>query len=315
MKAKQHILQASVLLFLVLLTMLSMSQTFAYWSSAVNGTDKYVQGTVGVGSWSTLTEGEQSVVDLEEYFAIISDPTDPLYDPDFASIYNETLVVDGATLTFNNIFLEGHDWNILGTGEIPVNGKAPRIGFVQVIDRTLNGSVPMYPILPPAPSDPSATYPGYSYFVTNDITNNLTSSINPYSIRLNYEVEMTLSDPITDVTNISFYAFRSLYVTASPDNDPHLNGRTDEFALATNRAFTVSVSTDGVNFTSIGTGVPGTSTSLSANFNFYSFDIPSQFLNQPIYIKIYYNGATLKTGGTVSYSRLIIDELHITHDN
>jgi len=311
MRAKQHILQASVLLFLVFLTLLSVSQTFAYWASSVDGNSSITQGTINIGSWSTMTPEEETISDFEAFLDLLLDPNSAYYDPDAAAIYDETQVVDGTTLTFESITLEGHDWNILGTGEIPINGKAPRIGFVQLVDRSLDAlSVPAFPILPPAPSDPDATYPNYSYFVANDISNNLGSDI--YSIRLNYEVEMTLTEPLSNVTNISFYAFRSLYVTT---NDLNPYGRTDDFALATNRSFTVSVSTDGVNFTSIGTGVPGTSTSMSANFNSYSFNIPSEFLNQPIYIKIYYNGATKKTGGTVAYSRLIIDDLVITHNN
>jgi len=310
MRAKQHILQASILLFLVFLTTLSVSYTYAYWASSVTGISDTAQALVNIGTWSTMTPEEETISDFEEFLILLNDPNSTFYDPDAVAIYDETQVVDGATVTFESILLEGHTWDILGLGEIPVNGKAPRIGFAQLIDRTLDGSnVPMYPVLPPAPGDPDATYSNYSYFVANDIYNNLGDDT--FSIRLNYEVEMTLSEPLENVTNISFYAFRSLYVTATPDNDPNPFNRVDEFPLATNRSFTVSVSTDGVNFTSIGTGVPGTSTALSANFNFYSFDIPTQFLNQPIYIKIYYNGATIKTGGKIDYSRLIIDELTI----
>jgi hypothetical protein len=314
MRIKERILKTSVLLFLVFLTLLSISQTFAYWASSVTGNNTTAQGTINIGTWSTMTQEEETVSDFELFLNELLDPASTYYDPDAAAIYDTTKVVDGATVTFNSILLEGHDWDILGTGEIPVNGKAPRIGFIQLVDRSLNTSgIPVHPILPPAPGDSDANYPDYSYFAVNDISNNLTS--NHYSIRLNYEVQMTLSEPLNNVTNISFYALRSLYVTAYPDNDPHPYNRTDDYPLASSRSFIVSVSSDGVNFTSIGTGVPGTSTSLSANFNFYSYAIPSQFLNQPLYVRIYYNGATLKNRGTVDYSRLIIDELTITHDN
>ena len=314
MRIKERILKTSVLLFLVFLTLLSVSQTFAYWASSVTGNNATTQGSINIGTWSTMTQEEETLSDFELFLNELLDPASTYYDPDATAIYDTTQVVDGATVTFNSISLEGHDWDILGTGEIPNNGKAPRIGFVQLVDRSLNTSnIPVHPILPPAPGDVDANYSDYSYFAVNDISNNKTG--NPYSIRLNYEVQMTLSEPLTNVTNISFYAFRSFYVTAWPDNDPHPYNRTDDYPLATNRAFTVSVSSDGINFTNIGSAVPGTSTSLSANFNYYSYNIPSQFLNQPIYIRIYYNGATIKTGGNINYSRLIIDELTITHNN
>jgi len=314
MSIKERILKTSVLLFLVFLTLLSVSQTFAYWASSVTGNNATAQGTINIGSWSTMTPEEETVSDLELFMDELLDPASTYYDPDAAAIYDPTQVVDGATVTFNSISLEGYDWDILGIGEVPIFRRAPRMGFVQLVDRSLNtSSIPVHPILPPAPGDPNANYPDYSYFAVNDISNNLTN--NTYSIRLNYGVQMTLSEPISNVTNISFYALRSLYVTANPDNDPHPYNKTDDYQLASNRAFTVSVSSDGVNFTNIGSAVPGTSTSLSANFNYYSYNIPSQFLNQPIYIRIYYNGEPVRGFLSANYSRLIIDELTITHGN
>lgn len=302
MKVKQHILQVSVLLFLVFLTMLSVSQTFAYWASSTSGNSDQSQGTISIGDWAYLTEAQISTQDLQDCFDALIAANDPYIE----GIYDETLVVDGTSITMSAIMLEGHEWEILGIGKIPTNGKAPRIGFVQLIDRTLDGvNIPIHPILPPAPIDPPP-YPEFSYFNAYDVLNTLTNNVN--SIRLNYEVELTLTNPLSNVTNVSFYAYRGLHSSS----DLNTFGRLDDYTLATTRTFAVSVSADGTNWTVIGSGTPGFTTNQSAAFNFYSFDIPSQFLNQSIYIRIYYNGATIKTGGTIDYSRLVIDELVIT---
>ena len=309
MKTKQHILQVIVILFLVLLALLLVSQTYGYWASSVSAANDTRQGSINIGEWSTLTPEEEAINDFEDFLALLNDQGSAYYDPDAVAIYNETQVVDGATVTFESILLEGHEWDILGTGEIPVNGKAPRIGFVQLVDRSQDVSNNyIHPILPPAPTDP-VPYPEYSYFSVNDVYNNLGDDI--YSIRLNYEVQMTTSTALSNVTNISFYAYRGLH----SDQDANPFGRLDEFILATNRAFTVSFSTDNVNFITLGSATPGFGTSLSANFNYYSYDIPTQYQSTPIYIRIYYNGATIKNGGTVDYSRLVIDELHISQNN
>ena len=307
MRAKQHILKASILLFLVFLTMLSVSQTYAYWSNI--STSDSINNALPIGSWSTLTPEEETILDFEDFLVLLNDPGSSFYDPDAVAIYDETQVVDGATVTFESILLEGHEWDILGTGEIPVNGKAPRIGFVQLVDRSQDVSNNyIHPIIPPAPVDP-VPYPEYSYFLVNDVYNNLGDDI--YSIRLNYEVQMTTSTALSNVSNISFYAYRGLH----SDQDSNPFGRLDDFLLATNRQFTVSFSTDNVNFITLGSATPGFGTSLSANFNFYSYDIPAQYQTTPIYIRIYYNGATIKNGGRVNYSRLVIDELHISQNN
>jgi len=300
---KQHILQTSVLIILVFLLMVSVSQTFGYWASSVNSGSNSTQATIAVGSWEQLTQTEISVQDLQAFYDYLSSINDPYIE----AIYNESLVVDGATITMEDINLEGFDWNIVGTGQLPVNGKAPRIGFVQIVDRSLdNLNQPIHPILPPVPTDP-LPYPEFSYFMVNDVLNTQTNNLS--SIRLNYNVQITTSNPINDVTSISFYAHRGLY--SMYDLNP--DGRDDDYDLATNRMFYVSVSTDGVNFTVIGSATPGFTTNQSASFNFYNYPIPSQFQNTPIYIRIFFDGGTVKVGGSWNYSRLIIDELSINN--
>ncbi|TVP85395.1 MAG: hypothetical protein EA375_04645, partial [Acholeplasmataceae bacterium] len=167
-----------------------------------------------------------------------------LYDTAYSvQKQNETIVIQG--LSVDNI-----DWIITGTG---TGGSQLRtIGYVSIIDRSVNASnQPIHTILPVAPSDPPP-YPEYSFFLSNDVNNALTNNLN--SIRLNYAVNIRTAGTVSDVTNISFYASRGL-----ADGD---GGR------LVNRAFTVSVSTNASTWTNIGTATPGAPASNSVNFSF-----------------------------------------------
>ncbi len=75
----------------------------------------------------------------------------------------------------------------------------------------------------------------------------------------------------------------------------------------------VEVSPNGSNWTKLGTNsvVPQVS-SENEYFTFYSYDVPGTLLGQDLYVRIRYNGRTLKVGGTPAFARLIVDELVIT---
>lgn len=75
--------------------------------------------------------------------------------------------------------------------------------------------------------------------------------------------------------------------------------------------FTVSVSSNGTNWTSIGSATPGSTANSSASFNYYSFNVPSNLQNTGIYIRIDFNVGLIFSSGNHYYSRLAIDELQI----
>ncbi len=292
---KQHILQTSVLVLLVFLLIISVSQTFGYWASSVSSDTDTGQVTIPIGSWQQLSDTEISVQDLEAFAEWIE-----ANGGDIAMVYDNFTVTNGTQISFEDIYLEGIHWDIVGTGTTDRNDKRPTIGFVQVVDRVLDGSNnPVHRIVPPAPTDP-VPYPGYSFFLVNDVKNTITN--NQTSIRLNYQVSMTTSDKINAVTSVSFYAFRGLYDAA---------GEGVDYNPMVSRAFTVQVSLDGTSWTQIGTGTPGSTTNTSAAFNFYNFNIPTNFQNQEIYVRINFAGGSVFNGGNHYYSRLVIDALSI----
>ncbi len=292
-----RLMRLALVIFVMMMFSVSITVTYGYWTSSVLGESYIKQNQIMIGQWETLSEEEQSVQDLEAFAEWIETNGGPI-----DMVYDNFTVTNGTQISFENILLEGIEWDILGIGTTDRNNKRPTIGFVQVIDRTLNSSnQPLHQILPDAPTD-VPPYPEYSFFLANDVLN--TNTNNSSSIRLNYDVEITTSDMIENVTSVSFYAYRGLY-------DSLNEGTT--YNPMVNRSFTVSVSTDGVSWTNIGSGTPGSTTNTSASFNYYSFNVPSNLQNVGIYIKIDFNGGSVFSSGNHYYSRLVIDELNINN--
>ncbi|PKK95135.1 MAG: hypothetical protein CVV60_02940 [Tenericutes bacterium HGW-Tenericutes-5] len=292
-----RLMRLVLIVFVMMLFSVSITVTYGYWTSDILQGSYVKQNQIMIGQWETLSEEEQSIQDLEAFAEWIESNGGPI-----GMVYDNFTVTNGTQISFENILLEGIEWDILGTGTTDRNNKRPTIGFVQVIDRTLNSSnQPLHQILPAAPTDP-IPYPEYSFFLANDVLNTNTNNLN--SIRLNYKVEITTSTMIENVSSVSFYAYRGLYDSVN-------EGTT--YNPLVNRDFTVSVSTDGISWTTIGSGTPGSTTNSSASFNYYSFNIPSNLQNVGIYIKIYFNGGSVFSSGNHYYSRLVIDELQINN--
>jgi hypothetical protein len=293
----ERLMRLALVIFVMMMFSVSITVTYGYWTSSVLGNSYIKQNQIMIGEWQTLSEEEQSVQDLETSAEWIENNGGPI-----GMVYDNFTVTNGTQVSFENILLEGIEWDILGTGTTDRNNKRPTIGFVQVIDRTLNSfNQPLHQILPDAPTG-VLPYPEYSFFLANDVLNTNTNNLS--SIRLNYDVVITTSNPIDNVTSISFYAYRGLYDSAN-------EGTT--YNPLVSREFTVSVSSDGINWTNIGSGTPGNTTSMSASFNYYSFNVPSNLQNLGIYIRIDFNGGSVFSGGNHYYSRLVIDELNINN--
>lgn len=291
----ERLMRFSILAFLVFLFSVSVTITYGYWTSSVLGQNYVTSNSILIGDWQQLSEVEQSIQNLEEFADWIEANGGPI-----DMVYDNFTVTNGTQISFENILLEGIEWDILGTGTTDRNNRRPTIGFVQVIDRVLNSSnQPLHQILPSAPTDP-LPYPEYSFFVANDVLNTNTNNLT--SIRLNYDVVITTSNPISNVTSVSFYAYRGLY-------DSINEGTT--YNPLVNRSFTVSVSTNGTSWTTIGSGTPGSTSNNSAGFNYYSFNVPSNLQNTGIYIRIDFDGGSVFSSGNHYYSRLIIDDLQI----
>ena len=299
MRKYERVMKLSVLTFIFVMFSFSITLTYGYWASSTSGSNISTQNSILIGDWQSLSETDQSIQDLEAYADFIEANGGPI-----GMVYDNFTVVNGTQISFEDILLEGIEWDILGTGTTTKNDKRPTIGFVQVIDRVLDSSnQPLHQILPDAPIDP-IPYPEYSFFVANDILN--TNTNNSTSIRLNYDVTITTSNLINNVTSVSFYAYRGLYDA--------LNEGTSYNPLV-NRSFTVSVSSNGTSWTTIGSGTPGSSSNTSASFNYYSFNIPSNFQNTGIYVRIEFDGGSVFSSGDQFYSRLVIDDLNINVNN
>lgn len=295
MRKLERIMKLGLVVFVFVMFSFSITFTYGYWASSTVSGNISTQNAIMIGDWASLTETEESVQDLEAFADWIEANGGPIN-----MVYDNFTVTNGTQISFDSILLEGIEWDILGTGTTDRNDKRPTIGFVQVIDRALNSlNQPLHQILPNAPVDP-APYPEYSFFLANDVLNTNTNNLT--SIRLNYDVVITTSSPINNVNSVSFYAYTGLYDSAN-------EGTT--YNPLVNRSFTVSVSSNGTSWTTIGSGTPGSTLNASASFNYYSFSVPSNLQSGAIYIRIDFDGGSVFSGGDHFYSRLVIDELQI----
>jgi len=243
-----------------------------------------------------------------EWVDALADVSDEIYayvesqiasDSNLQYIYTPSGNLSSVSVSIDGITYFGTTWNITGYGSTT---PIPTLGYVSIVNRSEDSlGNRIHAIVTPAPTD-TVPYEGYNFFANNDVDNTLTDNL--YSIRLNYGVDMTTSTALTGLTQINFYASRGLQSTDDIAN------------LATNRQFTVEISTDGVNFITLGTETAVVPTSTSYAFTYYSYDIPSEYLGQDLYVKISFNGETLGGGkSNRTYSRLVIDELTFVTGN
>ena len=276
----------SIFLFL---TNSAISSSYGYWDKSNDVQNEILP----IGSWTFALNPitGQVAIDLSNYIdGILS--TDP--NNDLQYIYLQDGNLSNVVTTIENIAFYNYTWDITGTGTAT---PAETLGFISLVDRSTDGfSNPLHDILPAYTTTPP--FPEYSYFKAYDALNNITNNL--YSLRLNYGVTITTDQPIANMSEVSFYAARGLI---APN---------DTLTMASDRTFEVSISTDGINWVLLGSDTPVNATTDSLAFSFYSYPIPSQFLNQNLYLRILYNGEAIKQGNNRSFSRLIIDDLVVT---
>lgn len=286
-------MKRKVILLVIVTLLLSLSNVvsdgFSYWDTQ----EENQAPTVPIGSWSFYTGvinpqlalALSSFVDTE----ISNNPNSTLQ-----TIYDQSGNNSGTTITIENMEFYEYQWDIFGSG---TGNNVSTMGYISLIDRSLDGgNNPIHDIRTVYTTTPS--FPEYNYFISYDATN--TNTNNLYGLRLNYGVQITTDQAISNLSNISFYA-------ASGLTDP-----SDPFTVATNRNFIVSVSPDGITWTQIGSANPPAANNDNFNFSFYSYSVPGGLQGQPLFLRLEYNGEGIKSGKNKFYSRLIIDEMVIT---
>ncbi|MFW5865244.1 MAG: hypothetical protein ACOCUE_04185 [Candidatus Izemoplasmataceae bacterium] len=279
-----------------------MPKAYAFFDD----TNRFVLVNISIGQWDlpiTLDDLDNEMIDsfLESFgLTTLSD----LYnDPNFQDTMGEASCTSTGCPTGGNYSIEGVNINgvlfdIQGISVVQSGRRS--LGFLRVVDRSLNGSTPLYPLMPQV-----ATSETDNYFNVYDTENSQTN--NQYSIRLDNEIIITTSNPITNLQSVSFYALRGLRL----NNDD----------ILTNRTITVSISSDNTNWTAIGQAsiqAPAgndiyNNQERTLAFPFYQYNLTqNQLNNQPAsgyYVRISYNGGSEGSGKNVARSRVIIDEL------
>lgn len=269
-------------------------------------TNRFVLVNISIGQWDlpvTLEDLDTEIIDSFLESLGITTLTDLYNNPTFQNTMGAASCTGTGCASATNYTIEGVNINgIL----FDVNGIATEqsgrrsVGFLRVVDRTLDNNAPLYPLLPDV-----ATVETDNYFNVYDIENSQTS--NQFSIRLDNEINIITTNPITNLQSVSFYALRGLRLNVDD--------------VLTNRTVTVAISTDKINWVTIGNAqVTGpTGSDLYANqvrtqaFPFYQYNLTqNQINNEPpngYYVRISYNGGIEGRGGNASRSRVIIDEL------
>lgn len=200
-----------------------------------------------------------------------------------------------STINVNNITLYDQEWDFKSYSWSYGNSV---VGYPQLIDRETNDEGnPLYEINPNY-----EFYNSYQYFIANDVQNSYTN--NQYSLRLNYYMSMTSTEPIEDFTSLSFYAMLGL-------------SDEDEIELRDDTILYVQFSGNGYNWKTVGRVYPEKSYNEVEDFNFYTFYKPNSLKKyDDIYIRLFYAGYPRKThiSGNYfeyQYGRVVIDDFSI----
>lgn len=294
------LLLPGVLLLVLFVMTFSVAPTLAYWANAVLGNQSTATGAIQNGQWVFTND---YVVSANALTSDLAAQTTTFQN----YIYNQPSIPSNASTTtpysLHPITLDGIQWESVGFVSGTGNANNTRLGFVQLLDRSVfpNTSNAIFPVIPPAPSSPEP-YPYYNFFFANDVRNTVTNNVN--GIRMNYQVDLITMQPMTGVQSITFYARRGL-------DDP-----SDLRTLRTTATFEVrystsrSVTSGDTGWTIIGgNNTPAGGTATSAAFTAYTFTIPTAARTQNIYIRIRFDGGTTGNKNNSRYSRLVIDDL------
>lgn len=277
------------ILFILLVSIGTITRGYSYFDTLEDTQSE----TATIGTWDLVdyvigpifVNEFQSAIDDE----ILNDPTSNL-----GYIYDQINAPTNVVEKINNIDVFGYSWTFWTKAKTE---NYTTFGYPVLIDRELDvTNNPIHDINPAYSA--TALYPGYNYFTAYDSLNTLTN--NQYSLRLNYNMRMTSSTKVGNVTNISFYAMLGL---SDPD---------DTIGMRETQKLYVEVSATNSNWTKIGQQKPTQATSMSEAYTFYSYDVPASLLGQNLYVRIRYNGRALTVNGEILYGRLVLDELIIT---
>jgi len=299
MRRVQHLkafLYAGLLVLVLFSLSLTVSPTYAYWANSVTGSTDSSTALVNNGIWKFTNQYVEAAEALESYTAQLVAQGNPYVD----DMYVQTTTPSGASLTLDGLTLNGIQWRVTGTASGTSNNQQRRLGFAQLVDRSLypNSTNKVFPIVPPSPTTPDP-YDHYNFFFADDVINTRTNNL--YSLRLNYAVEMVTAVPVYNARNISFHAYTGL--TASG---------VDPTTLATGRSLQVFVSLNGTSWSRvIQSNIPG-GTATSAAFSTFSYNLTSSYYNRNVYFRFTWAGGTVGTKTNSRYSRVVIDNLTIT---
>jgi len=299
MRRVQHLkafLYAGLLVLVLFSLSLTVSPTYAYWGNSVVGSSDTATGLVNNGMWKFTNQYVEAAEALEAYTEQLQVQGNPYVD----DLYAQTTTPAGATITLDGLTLNGIAWRVTGTASGTSTNQQRRLGFVQLIDRSLypNSTSKVFPIVPPAPTTPDP-YDHYNYFFADDVINTRTNNL--YSLRLNYAVEMVTAVPVYNARTIAFHAYTGL-----------TSSGVDPTTLATGRSLQVYVSLNGTIWTRVIRSNIAGGTASSAAFTTFSYNLKSNYYNKNVYFRFTWAGGTVGTGTSSRYSRVVIDNLTIT---
>ncbi len=272
-----------LLLTFVLISNSATSKGYGFFESNSEATNETL--TIGIWDFITLLIGPDFASDLSMF---IDNGISEDSDSNLNYIHSQTDFPDAASALISSIDAFGYTWDFTANGE---TNYTPTMGYPVLVDRAIDeygnpvhDISPMYSITP--------LYSEYDYFTAYDVMNLHTN--NQYRLRLNYQTTMQTSTSVGKVSNISFYA-----MTGLSDSDDVENIRRGKFEIY--------VSSNGDQWTRIGSEKSIIADSENELFSYYSFDTPGNMLGDELFVKIVFYGETLRTG----FSRLVIDELII----
>jgi hypothetical protein len=287
------LLLPGVLLLVLFVMTFSVAPTLAYWANSVLGSNSTAIGTISNGQWQFTNSFVQGAYTLTND----ANQQQAAGNLNIARMYQPTTPNAVAAVMLQSLPMEGVTWEVRGTAS-GTTLNLPRLGYANVIDRSVNGSgVSYFPILPPAPTgtDP---YPFYNFFLADDVENTLTNNV--YGFRLNYGVEIISNSTYASATSVSFHAMHGL------------NAPNETKSMAVNRQFTLFASENRSTWTQIGNGQPGNTTAASAAFTVYNISIPVGLQNKNLYFRLVWNGGTAGNNqNQARYSRMVIDNFDI----
>lgn len=250
--------------------------------------------TTGVWIWDNPNLEHDFAIEYNEFIQqAISDGL-----TDYGDIYTQSITSTSPKYV-SNINLYNIDWDFTS---YTYSLYGDYVGFPQLVDRGLESIDTADYDINPNYED----YNNYEYFIVDDVLN--TQTRNQFSLRLNYYTVMSSSEPIENLTNISFYAKLGL------------QAENDLFPMREDTILYVQFSYNQKDWKTVGKIYPERSTEEEESFPYYSFDKPSSLKKyDDIYVRFIYYGYPKRTKiysryYQYQYGRVVIDDLTFNTD-